>query len=177
MPKKLFKKWMPDPQKIKAQPGLRLLGSLLEDPNLFHLNRHSVSVAFFIGLFTCFLPIPGQMIIAAFMAFYLRGNLPLCFALVWLSNPLTIPPIFYLTYKLGSWMLQTPEIDFTIDLSWYWFSTEFSKLWLPLITGSLFCAIFFGCLGYLSIQAFWRWHVISNWEKRKLRRAAAKHKK
>lgn len=175
MPKKLLKKWMPDPAKIKAQPGLHLLGSLLEDPNLLHLNRHSISMAFFVGLFCCFVPLPGQMLLAAVMAFYLRANLPVAISLVWISNPLTIPPIFYATYKLGSWVLQTPEMDFSIELSWHWLTTEFNKLWLPLLTGSMFCAIGFGCTGYLTIQALWRWHVISNWEKRKLERLKKKN--
>ncbi len=174
MPKKLLKRWIPDPEKIKRQPGLHLLGSLLDDPNLFHLNRHSVSVAFFVGLFCTFVPLPGQMVLAAFMAFVLRSNLPISVGLVWISNPITIPPIFYACYRLGVWMLQAPELEFSIELSWAWVCDEFPKLWIPLITGSLFCAVFFGCLGYLFIQGFWRWHVVSNWEKRKIARRKAK---
>lgn len=165
---------MPHPEKVKKQPGLHLLGSLLEDPNLFHLNRHSVSVAFFVGLFCCFIPLPGQMIMAALMAFALRSNLPISVGLIWISNPITIPPMFYACYKLGAWILQSPELEFSIELSWHWLSTEFPKLWVPLVTGSLFCAVIAGCTGYLFIQAFWRWHVVSNWEKRKEKRRRQK---
>jgi len=163
---------MPDPAKVKNNPALHFLGDLLHDPNLFHLNRHSVSVAFFLGIFIAFFPIPGQMPIAAVAAFLFRCNLPLSVALVWISNPLTIPPIFYATYKFGTWILNSPPAEFAIELSWEWATQELINLWQPLLVGSLTCGLFFGILGYLCMQAFWRWHVVRNWEKRKRHRAA-----
>ncbi|MAZ89806.1 MAG: ATP-binding protein [Cellvibrionaceae bacterium] len=171
MAKKIFKRWLPDPAEFKKRPALNFMSHLLHDPNLFHLNRHSVSGAFFIGLFTAFLPILGQMPIAALLALVCRVNLPIAVALVWISNPITIPPIFFATYELGRWILDTPSVGFSIELSWEWFSTEFTKLWRPLVVGSLICGVVFGGIGYISIQLFWRWHVVRNWEKRKRRRA------
>jgi len=165
---------MPDPATVKNHPALHFLGDLLHDPNLFHLNRHSVSVAFFVGIFIAFFPIPGQMPIAALAALLFRCNLPLSVALVWISNPLTIPPIFYATYKLGTWILGTPPMDFAIELSWSWVTQEFVNLWQPLLVGSLICGVVFGCLGYVSMQAFWRWQVLRHWEKRKKQRAEKK---
>ncbi len=170
MAKKIFKRWLPDPAEFKKRPALNFMGHLLHDPNLFHLNRHSVSGAFFVGLFTAFLPILGQMPIAALLALVCRVNLPIAVALVWISNPITIPPIFFATYELGRWILDTPSVGFSIELSWEWFSTEFTKLWRPLVVGSLICGVVFGGIGYISIQLFWRWHVVRNWEKRKRRR-------
>ena len=102
MARKLLKRLMPDPESIRKRPGLKFLGKLLHDPNLFHLNRHSVSVAAFVGVFTSFLPLPGQMLIAAGLALLARCNLPLSIVLVWISNPLTILPIFATTTKLGT---------------------------------------------------------------------------
>ncbi len=174
MAKKIFKRWLPDPAEFKKRPALNFMSHLLHDPNLFHLNRHSVSGAFFIGLFTAFLPILGQMPLAALLALICRVNLPIAVALVWISNPVTIPPIFYATYELGRWLLDSPSIEFTLEFSWEWFSTEFTNLWQPLVVGSLLCGVVFGGLGYISIQLFWRWHVLRNWEKRKRRRDAAK---
>lgn len=63
---------------------------------------------FAVGVFTSFLPLPGQMVIAALLALWLRCNLPLSIILVWISNPITMPAIFYSTYKLGAWILGTP---------------------------------------------------------------------
>lgn len=167
-----MKRISPDHAKLKATPGLRFLGNILDDPNLFHLNRHSVSLAFLVGLFTAFLPLPGQMIIAAAFAYIIGCNMPLSVGLVWISNPLTIPPIFFATYKLGTVILGTPPIDFSIELSWDWLNTEFVKLWQPLIVGSLLAGTVFGLAGYCAMQVFWRWHVLNNWNKRRKERAA-----
>ena len=51
MPKKLLKKYMPDPEMLKQQKSLQFLGDRLHEPNLWHLNRKSVSLAFAVGLF------------------------------------------------------------------------------------------------------------------------------
>jgi len=171
MARKLLKRLMPNPESIQTTSSLKFLGTLLHDPNLFHLNRHSVSVAAFVGIFVCFLPIPGQMILAATMALLLRCNLPLSIMLVWISNPITIPPIFYATYKLGSWMLGTPPIDFNIELTWAWFAEEFAHLWQPLLTGSLTAGLTFGTIAYLAMRSFWRWQVLSHWKKRQKERS------
>lgn len=177
MPRKLFKRWLPDPKKIRETPGLNFLGDLLHDPNLFHLTRHSVSVAFLLGLFICFLPIPGQMPLAATAALLARCNLPLTVALVWLSNPFTFPVIFYAAYKVGAWMLGRPPAHFSFDLSWEWFSTGFLVIWKPLVLGCLTFGILSGLGGYFIIQWFWRWHVADRWKQRKRRRARSTEQK
>ena len=68
MPKKLIKKYLPDPEKLKQQKSLQFLGDRLHEPNLWHLNRRSVSLAFAIGLFVAWIPTPTQMAIAAISA-------------------------------------------------------------------------------------------------------------
>ena len=77
MARNLLKRFIPSSTSIKNNPALHFLGDLLHDPNLFHLNRHSVSVALFWGLFIACLPIPGQMPLAALAALYFRCNLPI----------------------------------------------------------------------------------------------------
>lgn len=170
MPRKILKRWLPDPTKIRSTPTLRFLGTLLHDPNLFHLNRHSVSVAFFVGLFVAFLPTLGQIPIAAIGALIFRCNLPISMSLVWISNPLTFPIIYFATYKLGARLMQIPPHPFHIEMSWHWFATEFLLIWEPLLLGSMIASVFFGCVGYITIQWTWRWHVIQRWQLRKQRK-------
>ncbi len=156
---------------------MRVLGWLLEEPNLFHLNRHSVSTAMFVGLFVCFLPIPGQIPLAAVAAFFLRCNLPITFALVWISNPLTFPVIFFATYKLGAWMLQMPHSKFAFEPTWEWFTSGFLHVWEPLVLGGVTAGLFLGICGYLLTNWAWRWHVRERWRQRKLRVANLKAQK
>lgn len=174
MARKIFKRWMPDPARIKENKAFSFLGEVLHDPNLFHLNRHSVSLAFFFGLFCAFLPTPGQMALGAFFCWYARCNLPITIALIWISNPLTIGPIFFFTYKIGTWLLGTPVVSFEIELSWQWLSTELASIWAPLLVGSLLTGLMSGALGYAGIQLYWRWHVTRHWRNRSLKRAQRK---
>ena len=121
------------------------------------------------GLFAAFLPLPFQMFIAAFIAFYANANLPISVGLVWISNPITIPPLFYGTYLLGAWMLDTPPTELEIELSLEWAMTELSNIWEPLFVGSLTTGITLGVASYFLIHLVWRMHVWDNWKKRKLR--------
>jgi len=177
MPKKFLKRWMPSPDKIHGNPSLSFLGKLVHDPNLFHLNRHSVSVGFFAGLFIAFLPVLGQIPLAALAALRLRCNLPIAVLLVWVSNPLTFPIIYYAEYKIGADILMLNTSDFYFEASWEWFYSEFPKIWQPLLFGSAIFSLFFGCCGYLSVQWVWRWNVWRRWQQRKLSRQQRKSQK
>jgi uncharacterized protein (DUF2062 family) len=171
MPRKLLKRFIPSPQFIKAHPSLSFLGFILADPNLYHLNRYSGSMAFLVGVFLAFFPIPGQMVVAAIIAFWVRCNLPIAVALVWITNPITIPPIFFATYKLGTWLLDTPAMDINITFTWEWINSELGRLWRPLFIGSLFAGSFFSLLSYISIKLAWRCSVTYQWLHRSEKRA------
>lgn len=162
---------MPDYEKIRNSKQLnKVFGTLLHDPNLLHLNRRSVSMAFFVGLFMAFVPLPSQMIMAAAAAIIIRCNLPISVGLVWVSNPITIPPIFYFAYKVGAWILGSPEREFSFDLSWEWLGSELSVIWEPFLLGCAICGIFFGALGYIVIRLLWRLHIISAIKERRKKR-------
>lgn len=172
MPRKTLKRWMPNSAQLQKNKATSFLGNLLLDPNLFHLNRHSVSVAFFFGLFIAFLPIPGQMALGAACAWYFRCNLPITIVLIWVSNPLTMAPIFFFTYQLGTWMLDKPvrhaESEFTLQ----WIVNEIGNIWMPLLVGSIITGLFCGCVGYTVIKVLWRWQVTRNWRHRQKKRAS-----
>lgn len=167
MAKKLIRRYLPNPHKIRDHKHLRLFGRLLHDPNLWHLNRRSVSGAAAIGLFMAFVPMPLQMIPAAALAIYFRVNLPIAVALVWLTNPFTMAPVFYFCYHLGAWVLQTPVQPVTLELSLEWLTSEFHRVWQPFLLGSLIVSAVSAATGYFGMRLLWRWHVIRDWETRR----------
>lgn len=175
MPRKLIKKYMPDEQKLKTNRYLSWLGSCIHDPNLWHLTRKSVSKAFFVGLFCAFIPLPSQMLIAAVAALYVRSNLPISISLVWLTNPITIPPMFYFAYWIGTLIIgaDAQQVEFVMSIDWL--TTELSHIWLPLLVGSLTCGIVSGTLGYFLMQGFWVWQVNKSWRKRQSFRTKKKN--
>jgi len=166
MPRKFAQRWMPDQKVIRDHKALRCFGCLLHDPHLWHLTRHSLAKAFFVGLFCAFLPIPFQMVVAAAGAIFVRANLPISVALVWLTNPLTMPPLFYFAYKVGGWILQLPEQAFYFEASLDWVMNSMSLIWQPFLLGCLVLGIVLGSLGYVFIQFAWRLRVISRWNNR-----------
>ena len=82
MPRRFLQRKLPNMHSVLGNRRLRWIGLGLKDSDLFHLNRRSVSMAFLVGLFTAFLPVPGQLLIAALLAFAVRCNLPLAMALI-----------------------------------------------------------------------------------------------
>ncbi len=171
MPRKFFKKYMPDQHLLRSHRSLRWLGTHLHDPNLWHLTRKSVSRAFLVGVFCAFLPIPGQMIVAAALALLCTSNLAISIGLVWLTNPLTMPPVFYTTYRLGAWILGT---HVSVNESFQWdlssLQSELAAIWWPLLLGSLLTGIVLAVVSYFAIQGFWIWHVNHSWRMRRLKR-------
>ncbi len=166
LPRKFVQRWMPDHKVIREHKALRCFGRLLHNSSLWHLNRHTLAKAFFIGLFCAMLPIPFQMVVAAAGAIWLHANLPVSVALVWLTNPLTMPPIFYLAYKVGGWLLQLPEQDFSFEASLDWAVHSMLLIWQPFLLGCFVLGLLFGVLGYVTIQWSWRAKVMRRWEKR-----------
>jgi len=167
MPKKFMKRYLPTPEKVRSIRSLHFLGDILHEPNLWHINRHSVARAFLVGIWFTFIPMPFQMIAAALVALWFNANLPLSVALVWISNPLTMPPIFYFNYKFGAWILDRPVLAFEFQASWKWFSGRLIDIGIPLYLGSLITATVAACLAYLIIQYLWRRKIRSDWRIRR----------
>ncbi|MBS3803401.1 MAG: DUF2062 domain-containing protein [Oleiphilaceae bacterium] len=166
MPKKFMKRHLPSPEKIRAMRSMQFLGQLLHETNLWHISRHSVSRAFMIGIFWCFMPVPFQMLAAAVCAIWFNANLPLSIVLVWISNPLTMPPMFYFNYKFGSWLLNRPVTTSEFQLSVEWLSSRILDIATPLYLGSVILGALAALISYTVLQFIWRRKVRADWRKR-----------
>ena len=167
MPKRILKRFMPDHRVIRDHKHLRFFGKLLHDPNLWHLNKRSVSGAFAVGLFIALIPVPFQMAFAAAVAIPSRVNLPIAASLTWITNPFTTPPILYFSYKVGTWLLNEPIRELNFEVSFEWLTTKLGDVWEPLLLGCLFFATLSAILGSLLIRGLWRLKVVKDWQARK----------
>ena len=174
MDKRFIKRFIPHPEKLRDTRSLRFLGTLLHEPNLWHINRHSVSRAVLLGVFWCMIPMPFQSVPAAFTAVWFNANLPLTLVTLWISNPVTMPPLIYLAYAIGTLVLGRPGEADTFQLSWEWISDRLIEVGVPLYIGSLILGVTLSLGSYLLIQYLWRRKVRYKWHKRlrerKLRR-------
>lgn len=147
--KKTFKKISPNPDTVRNHKYLKKLK--LDTPALWNFNRKSISKGVAIGLFCAFLPMPMQMILASVLAIAFAGNILISIALVWITNPLTIPPIYYGLYKLGAWMLGVKLVaDF--EFSTKYIGEVFATIWQPLLLGSFTISIVSAIIGYYAIN-------------------------
>ncbi|MDO6461677.1 DUF2062 domain-containing protein [Granulosicoccaceae sp. 1_MG-2023] len=167
MPRKLLKKYASTLDGLRHSPYLAFLGARIHDPGLWHLNRRSVSGAVAVGLFMCWVPFPFQMVIAAFLAMLFKVNLPISAALVWTTNPVTIPPMFYAAYRLGASVIGEHPISPELRFGPRWIMEKLSEIWLPLTLGSLMFAVVSSLLGFLAVRLFWRIILIRQWQARR----------
>jgi len=173
MMRRKIKRLMPDRKKIVENGALQIFGRLLHDPNLWHLNCYSVATAFSIGLFSAWIPIPFQMVLAASLAIALQANLAISVALVWVTNPVTMPPLFFFAYKLGTKMMNAPIHPFKFQLSFEWLFKTINTVGLPLLVGGATLGILSAVISNFTIRAIWRYRAVRSWRNRRRRKLAA----
>lgn len=180
MPKALIRRYLPSPEKIREQKSLGFMRHRLGDPSVWHLNRRSASLAMFWGILFAFMPMPFQMVPATLIAVGLRINLPMVLVLTWLTNPITVLPFMYASYAAGSLALNVPMLNWAemeglmtamLSLGSVSSSSNIMAQLKPFLVGTLILGVTLGSLGYVGMQAYWRWHVVRQWQARAARRA------
>ena len=169
MPRNFLKNLLPN-KRFREDKSFSIFGELIHDQNLWHMRRRSVAGACAIGLFCAFIPLPFQMLIAVGFAIIFRCNLPISAALVWITNPITMPPLFFLAYKVGAALTDTHLGPFDFELSFNWLFTELRERWRPFMVGCFFLGTSAGLFGFITARILWRIRVVSFWNKRKLRK-------
>ena len=96
-----------------ARPFAQWLG----DARLWSLQRRGITLAFGAGLAICFVPLPVHVPAALAVAVLARVNVPVILSTVFLVNPLTVVPVYYLAYRVGCLALGAPQDAFSFSLS------------------------------------------------------------
>ena len=166
-----LQKYIPERKHIQEHKHLRHFGDWLHDPNIWHLTRRSSAGGVAIGLFWAMMPIPMQTIFAAATAMLLRLNLPLSVIFVWVTNPITAAPVYYLAYKLGSVLLNEPIQNIAFEFSMNWMTDTLIHIWQPLMAGCLLLGVFSAAVGNVIIRVLWRILLLRKRELRRISRS------
>jgi uncharacterized protein (DUF2062 family) len=183
VPRKHFRKFLPDGDTVRGHKYLAWLGTWLQHPNLWHLNRDSVAGGFAIGLFAGLVPGPLQMLVAVLLAIPLKKNLPVALLTTFYTNPFTIAPLYLLAYGYGRLLLAAsdhpaaPLQPFEWDWTHWFDSAQAFALWAvalgkPLAVGLVALALTLAALGYAAVRLGWRIYVVLAWRRRGARRRA-----
>ncbi len=181
MSRKFFRKYLPSQESIKQNRHLARFGTLFLHPNLWHINRRSVSGGVAAGMFAGLVPgsNPVQFAVAALLAVAFRVNLPVAVAVTLYTNPLTIGPIYLIAYWIGTFLVpgdsapfsHPPGFDWSNLGAWLRALFEWSlSLGKPLAVGLVALAVGLAIAGYVVVQLAWRAHVVLAWRRRRRRR-------
>jgi len=149
----------PSREQLEANPSLRRLAPWLAHPKLWHWSRRGVATGAAVGLFIGFAIPVAQILLATVAAVVLRVNLPAAAAGTLITNPLTVPPIYYAAYQLGAWTTGTSA---TVSVSLADPASIFASLGAigtPLFAGLAITATFAAISSYLLISQAWVWRV------------------
>ena len=142
----------------REEVNLGWLNQHLQDPQLWKWNKRTISRAFAIGLFCAFMPIPLHTLLAAVLAVVFSSNILLSMALVWVNNPITMVPIYYYTYKIGSFITGM-ELDPGFLFTWEYMLDNLTSTTIALWVGGLFIAPIAGILGYIAILLIYKYRA------------------
>ena len=174
MPKRSLRKFLPTPARLRDVKGLGMFRDLFDRHELWHISRTSIARATAIGLFCSMVPLPGQMIVAVFVAIRVGANVPLAFSLIFITNPLTMPVIYLAAYLLGSALLKAPVIDASaVD----WLdptSPELLSIWPSFLVGCFVMGVLVAFFGYFIADGLWRYRIAQRISERARRRRERK---
>ncbi len=144
---------------------------------------HQIALGVSVGTFVAFLPLVGfQTIIAVATAAALRANKAVCVPIVWITNPVTLGPIYGACMAVGGLLLGQSDSSARAEILatlrahegmskfiqwsfWRELGSLFVSLGADLWVGCLVVASFFAILGYFLS----RWGVIRYRERRRQR--------
>ena len=120
-------------------------------------NRKMISRGVLIGLAIAFIPMPMQMAAVLLFVPFVRFNVPIGLAMCWLSNPITMPPMYYMEYLTGSFLLgmKPAPVEMTLE----WFKNNLSEIFIPLYFGTALYSIFGSIGAYFLVNYLWKLSV------------------
>jgi hypothetical protein len=138
---------LPSAERLAAVRGLRWLKPLAAKRELWRLDRRRVAVGLAVGAFFSVMVPVAQILFATAVAFALRANLPAAALGTFVSNPLTIAPLYAAAYATGAAVLGVPLELPAMDLA---------AVGKPLLVGAALVALALAAAAWLTVEALWR---------------------
>jgi hypothetical protein len=141
-------------------------------PEYLSPNRKMISRGVLLGLFIAFIPMPMQMAAVLLFVPFIRFNVPIALAMCWLSNPVTMPPMYYMEYLTGSFLLgiEPAPVQMTLE----WFKNNLDDIFIPLYFGTAMYSVFGSLIAYFCVNFFWKRSVKSERTKKTISRKKSK---
>jgi uncharacterized protein (DUF2062 family) len=158
-----LKRITPDRHTLEKLWCLRPFKALVFDRGCWTFHRHSVTRAFALGLFIAFIPpspLPVHLVTCVILGVLFRLNLPVLFATVFVSNPLTWLPQVAGSIWVGAKLMGLDLMPLLHELYHRHPWAHLNRLLAPLLLGALVLGLVAAGVGYLLAQFVWRVRVL-----------------
>ncbi len=157
-----------------ASRWLQPFAAHLSSPLIWRFNRRGVARGAALGMFSGFAVPIAQTPFAALFAVGARANLPVAALSTFITNPLTVPFIYYLAYRVGSALLRI-KTEAIFALSPDAGLIERGVMWTvalagPTYVGLLVFAAVSAAISYFAVHMGWRIWVGQRWRRRQRQR-------
>lgn len=139
------------------------------DAAFWSLNRRNVTRAVALGFFIAFMPpVIPHTLLALLAAIALRVNIPVTLAAIFLTNPVTMVPLYYAAYWSGCFVLGIKPLTRLPQAG--------PDSWLPAFHGPFMEPFILGCLmlglaaavgAYIVLGLSWHFTLVYKFYKRK----------
>jgi uncharacterized protein (DUF2062 family) len=162
-------RFLKHPRKLKKSPIMRWFARHFLDKRVWRPTQHTLAGGMAVGMFVTMQLLPIQMATAVVLAAIFRVNIPVAVALSWVSNPLTVPFLAVMEYKVGRWLLalyaRVPSTPFPKHLP-----ESLADMWLALrehapvmligglVLGALVAPVSYA-ISYLTWSGIHHWRV------------------
>lgn len=142
--------------RLKIQRGIIKFKKLHGDP-------HYVAMGMSIGVFISLTPtVPLHTVLAVGLSFILRGSKAAAAIGVWFSNPVTMPFLYYASYKAGAFLIAKPMDPHVTGMT----MAELLDLGLEMTIAAIIGGILLGIPPAIAVYFITR-KVVSNYPFRK----------
>ena len=86
----------------------------------------------------------------------MRINIPVAALTTFVSNPLTMGPMYFLAYRTGLSLLGMQPQPFAFELSIDWVMQRFVTIWQPMLVGCVLLGSLLSLAGYIGLDILWR---------------------
>jgi uncharacterized protein (DUF2062 family) len=171
-----LKKFFPTTKAMKNSTEIKGLKPYFKSDCFWARDQQSIARGVAAGLAGAVLP-GFQIFYAAILVMILRGNLAIALLSTFITNPLTVAPISYFIYWIGTLVIANGDSHFTIkDFNWgfYNWSSFWANVtdWLmqfgkPFLIGLPIVSLCLGLIGYFGTILVWNGYVLIFKKKRK----------
>ena len=157
---------LPTREQMEGSRWTRPFANRILRSELWRFTRRSVPRGVALGMLVGIIMPFAQILIAALLCLSVRANVPVAALTTFITNPVTTPLIWVLSYNVGAWMLRVDAMTVVAPVNTAMEHSQFGDMlqWLTgatLVTafGLVIVAIVSAAVSYLVTGFVWRFVV------------------